>query len=76
MELSIWAEGDQVKKYRLGSDLSAGERPQVVIPAGIWQTAEPLGAFSLVGCVVAPAFQFAGFELAPKDWSPNAPSQQ
>ncbi len=53
--------------------MTAGERPQVVVPAGAWQAAEPLAAWALVGCIVAPAFDFAGFELAPPDWSPDAP---
>ena len=34
--------------------------PQVVVPAGAWQAAEPLAVWGLVGCVVAPAFDFAG----------------
>jgi predicted cupin superfamily sugar epimerase len=50
---------------RLGPDLAAGEALQAVVPAGVWQAARSLGAWSLVSCVVAPAFEFAGFELAP-----------
>lgn len=51
---------------RLGMDLAAGERPQVVIPAGTWfGTALVVGAsHCLVGCTVAPGFDFADFELA------------
>ena len=52
---------------RLGLDLSAGERPQVVVPAGSWFAAEPVAGnttWSLVGCTVAPGFDFADFELA------------
>ena len=55
---------------RLGSDFAAGERPQVVVPAGAMQSAESLGGWTLVGCTVAPGFEFTGFELAPKDWAP------
>lgn len=55
----------------LGADLARGERPQAVVPAGDWQAAETLGDWTLVGCTVAPGFEFAGFELAPKDWSPD-----
>ena len=54
----------------LGSDLAAGQRPQAVVPAGAWQSAVSLGPWTLVGCTVAPAFQFEGFELAPPDWTP------
>jgi predicted cupin superfamily sugar epimerase len=47
----------------LGSDLAAGHRPQVVVPAGVAQSAAPLDGWVLVGCTVAPAFEFRGFEL-------------
>ena len=50
---------------RLGPDLTHDEQPQAIVPAGEWQAAESLGAWTLVGCTVAPGFSFAGFELAP-----------
>jgi uncharacterized protein len=56
---------------RLGKDLAAGERPQAVVPAGVWQSARSLGEWTLVGCTVAPAFQFSGFEMAPAGWEPG-----
>lgn len=51
---------------RLGLDLVAGERPQVVVRAGTWFGTELVGGAShcLVGCTVAPGFDFADFELA------------
>ena len=55
---------------RLGTDLLNGERPQAIVPAHAWQMAEPTGEWTLVGCTVAPAFEFAKFELAPKGWEP------
>ena len=57
-------------EHLLGTDLAAGERPQVVVPAGEWQAAETTGAWTLVSCTVSPGFEFAGFELAPDGWSP------
>lgn len=54
----------------LGLDLAAGQRPQAVVPRGAWQSAAPQGGWSLVGCIVAPAFDFSGFELAPAGWVP------
>jgi uncharacterized protein len=54
----------------LGVDLAAGQRPQAVVPTGAWQAARSLGDWTLVGCTVAPGFEFAGFELAPDDGSP------
>ena len=58
------------RTIRLGPDLAAGETPQAVVPAGAWQAAESGGGWTLVGCTVAPGFDFAGFELAPKGWNP------
>lgn len=50
----------------LGTGLARGERPQHLVPAGRWFGAEPApgAAFALVGCTVAPGFEFAQFELA------------
>jgi predicted cupin superfamily sugar epimerase len=48
----------------LGPDFASGERPQLVVPENEWQSARTLGEWSLVGCTVSPAFEFAGFELA------------
>jgi uncharacterized protein len=58
------------RSVALGADLGAGEVPQAVVPAHAWQAAESTGDWTLVGCTVAPGFEFAKFELAPKDWSP------
>lgn len=55
----------------IGSDLSAGERPQGVVPTGYWQSAISQGDWTLVGCTVAPAFEFAAFEMAPAGWEPG-----
>jgi len=65
-------DGVGMTAHTLGPDLRAGCRPQVVVPTGWWQTAVSLGAWTLVGCTVAPGFDFAGFELAPPDWRPTA----
>jgi uncharacterized protein len=56
--------------HRLGPGLEQGERPQAVVPPGEWQTARSLGDYSLVGCTVAPGFDFKGFELAPEGFEP------
>jgi predicted cupin superfamily sugar epimerase len=55
---------------RLGPNAGNGEVFQGVVPPGVWQEASSTGAWTLVSCIVAPAFQFAGFELAPPGWSP------
>lgn len=72
LRLSIAAGGDR-RDLLLGPDLAAGERPHGVVPPFAWQAAESLGAWTLVGCTVAPAFDFAGFELAPPGWEPGQP---
>lgn len=56
----------------LGNDLVAGERPQAVVPPHAWQSARSLGEWTLVGCSVAPGFEFAHFELAPPGFDPAA----
>lgn len=70
LELTICDEGGKRSRHLLGSDLAAGERPQAVVPAGWWQTARSLGAWTLCGCTVAPGFDFAQFELAEAGWEP------
>lgn len=64
-------DGKGAEAYILGPDLRAGQRPHHVVPKGHWQTAESLGAWTLVSCFVAPGFDFAGFELAPDGWRPE-----
>lgn len=68
LSLSISEDGRAPETLTLGPDLARGQRPQLVVPQGHWQAAEPLGAFTLVGCTVAPGFEFSGFEMAPPDW--------
>ena len=72
LELTVVEEGRPPIRYRLGIDLEADEQPQATVPPKAWQSARSLGAWSLVGCTVAPAFDFAGFELAAPGWSPLA----
>ncbi|MGY3603203.1 MULTISPECIES: cupin domain-containing protein [unclassified Bradyrhizobium] len=65
------ADASGQREIRLGPDLTAGEVPQAIVPAHAWQAAECTGDWILVGCTVAPAFEFAKFELAPKGWEPD-----
>jgi predicted cupin superfamily sugar epimerase len=59
------------RTVRLGPDLASGEVPQAIVPAQAWQAAESSGDWTLVGCTVAPGFEFATFEMAPKGWTPK-----
>jgi uncharacterized protein len=68
------ADGEVRRIIKIGPDLAAGEMPQAVVPVGAWQAAESTGDWTLVGCTVAPGFDFAKFELAPKGWEPTSDS--
>ena len=69
LNLQIADDRDE-RGVKLGRDLAAGDVPQAVVPAHAWQAAESTGDWTLVGCTVAPGFDFATFELAPKGWKP------
>ena len=56
--------------HHLGPDIAAGQMPQRLVPAHHWQAARPVGGWALVSCTVTPGFDFAGFTLAPPDWTP------
>ena len=70
LTLQIADHGGQ-RSVRLGPDLAAGEVPQTTVPAQAWQAAESTGDWTLVGCTVAPGFEFTAFELAEPDWFPD-----
>ena len=65
LELRIGREA-----YNLGADIDEAQVPQIVVPAGAWQSARSLGDYTLVGCTVAPGFEFERFELAPDGFEP------
>lgn len=74
--LELSADGRARQSLRLGNAILADEQPQRVVPGGCWQSARSLGAWSLVGCTVAPGFEFARFELAPEGWEPGFQRQR
>jgi predicted cupin superfamily sugar epimerase len=73
LALSLSPDGKAIaQEIRLGPDLGAGEALVGVVPAGWWQAARPAGGrWCLLSCIVSPAFDFAGFELAPPGWEPG-----
>jgi len=71
LTLQIANDGCAPHLVKLGADLASGERPQAIVPASAWQCAETTGNWTLVGCTVAPGFEFATFELAPNGWAPD-----
>lgn len=70
LELSMWDGVGPTSLRRLGADVAAGDLPQLEVPPTVWQSARPLGGWSLATCVVVPEFRFDGFELAPPGWAP------
>jgi predicted cupin superfamily sugar epimerase len=71
LELWLSEDGRAPRHIRLGTDFGVGELPQAVVPRHVWQAARSLGAWTLVGCTVSPAFQFSGFEVAAPGWTPQ-----
>ncbi|QDU22678.1 cupin domain-containing protein [Urbifossiella limnaea] len=63
--LQLWPDGSG-REVVLGSDLAAGEVPQLVVPGGVWQGTRLVGAdgFALLGCTVAPGFDYADYRGA------------
>lgn len=65
------ADDGQRSTHLLGPAIDAGQRPQLIVPPHAWQSAVPLGDWTLVGCTVTPGFDFDHFELAPPGWAPS-----
>lgn len=67
LELSLSKDGaGEREMHILGNDILKGDLPQIVVPAFTWQSARSCGDWTLVGCTVAPGFEFDGFEMAPE----------
>jgi predicted cupin superfamily sugar epimerase len=72
--LEVSSEAGPPGDIRLGPDVLEGDLPQYIVAPGEWQCAAPLpgpAEYTLVSCVVAPAFEFSGFALAPEGWHPG-----
>ncbi|MGV1089598.1 MAG: cupin domain-containing protein [Mycobacterium sp.] len=62
--LEFGPDQDSAASCTLGSEIEAGQHPQLLVPAGHWQRARPVGTEpSLVSCIVVPGFDFADFSL-------------
>jgi len=82
-ELWLWHAGSRidlrvadkelrgVETFMLGGDVTRGYRPQHLVPANRWQAAMATDGWALVSCIVVPGFDYAGFELAPRHWTPG-----
>ena len=58
-----WIDGRDVVHQEVLATGTGDAHPMCVVPAGCWQAARPLGEYSLVGCTVAPGFEFQDFEM-------------
>ena len=56
--------------YMLGPNVDEAQAPQIVVPPNEWQSAQSMGDYTLVGCTVAPGFEFAHFQMAPDGFTP------
>ena len=70
--LRVSEDGRAIAEHRIGTDIASGHRPLGIVPQDAWQSAESLGDWTLVGCTVAPAFEFSGFTMAPPGWAPQS----
>lgn len=75
LRLAVSDDGKTVRLHALGQDFARDQEPHAVVPVDAWQAAESLGEWTLVGCTVSPAFEFAAFEMAPDGWEPGMPLQ-
>jgi predicted cupin superfamily sugar epimerase len=66
--LQLWPDGS-ARVAIISNDLAAGHEPQLVVPAGIWQGCRLVrgGTWALMGCTVAPGFDYADFALANRE---------
>jgi predicted cupin superfamily sugar epimerase len=62
-QLRLYADGSG-EIVTIGNNLASGHRPQVLVPRGVWQGARlaPGGRYALLGCTVAPGFDYADYE--------------
>lgn len=75
VETWFWHAGSPLRltvdhdEMMLGGNVLLDQMPQAIVPAFAWQCARADQGWALVSCVVTPAFEFAGFELAAPDWT-------
>jgi predicted cupin superfamily sugar epimerase len=71
LELRLSGDGRAIRTLTLGPDILAGQTPQGIVAKHEWQSARSLGNWTLVGCTVAPGFDFSGFVMAEPGWEPG-----
>lgn len=71
LELELWDPENGRRTRILGRDIRTGQEPQIVVPGGVWQRSRSLGDYTLAGCTVAPAFEFAHFDILEEGQEPE-----
>ena len=71
MVITISPNGCDAEALHLGANIQANQKPHVIVKKNYWQSAVSLGEWSLVSCMVSPAFEFNGFEMADENWFPS-----
>jgi len=66
-EMLLLDSGGEGRVLRLGSDLTGGESPQIVVPRGTWQGMRTTGDLTLFGCTVSPGFDYSDYETGNRD---------
>ncbi len=67
LEVFTSSDGIDYDLFSLGSD----DNYIYTVKANTWFAMRSAGSYSLIGCTVAPAFNFNDFELAPATWRPE-----
>ena len=71
LNISISKDGKTSNDITLGNNIDGNENMHLVVKSGSWFSMASTGDYSLIGCTVAPGFDYKDFELAPKNWEPG-----
>ena len=69
--LIVYLSKDGINTQQKILNNNEGQLSHLVVKSGTWFSMETKGEFSLIGCTVAPSFDYADFELAPQNWKPK-----
>lgn len=67
VRITMLGPGGSFREHLLGPEVLAGQRPQVLVPAGVWQGSSSTGSWSLLGTTMSPPFSWDGFELGDRE---------
>mgnify|MGYP001288510522 CR=1 FL=1 len=71
MSVFISPDGKESNSLVLGNNISNDQNMHIIIKAGSWFSMKSTGKYTLIGCTVAPGFNYSDFELAPENWEPG-----